>query len=56
MNIGRGAGIYMDKESNRMFVSCTPDNYVIVIDLTTRKEIKRLEIGRPDGITSVIVK
>lgn len=56
VTIGRGAGIYMDKESNRMFVSCTPDNYIVVIDLKTRKEIKRLEIGRPDGMTSVIVK
>lgn len=50
MTIGRGAGICMDKETNRMFVSCTPDNYVSVIDLTTRKEIKKLMIARPDGI------
>ncbi|MFP9114449.1 YncE family protein [Flavobacterium sp. RHBU_3] len=56
VKIGRGAGIYMDKESDRMFVSCTPDNYVVVIDLKTRKEITHLEMGRPDGITSVIVQ
>lgn len=55
MNIGHGAGIYMDKESNRMFVSCTADNYVVVIDLATGVEIKRINVGRPDGITSVIV-
>ncbi|MGJ5641393.1 YncE family protein [Formosa sp. S-31] len=53
VNIGRGAGIFMDKERNRMFVSCTPENYIAVIDLTTRKEIKRISIGRPDGITSI---
>lgn len=53
---GRGAGIYMDKESNRMFVSCTPDNYVYVIDLNTRKEIKRFTISRPDGISVADIK
>ena len=50
MNIGQGAGIYMDGESNRMFISCTPNNYVAVIDLLTRKEIRRIEVSRPDGI------
>lgn len=55
-NIGQGAGIFMDRESNRMFISCTPNNEVVVIDLATRKEIKRIAIGRPDGITSVHVK
>lgn len=56
INIGQGAGIYMDKESNRMFVACTPNNYVAVIDLATRKEIKRISIGRPDGINAAMVK
>lgn len=54
-HIGQGAGIYMDKNSNRMFISCTPNNYVSVIDLTTRKEIRKIPTGRPDGITSVTV-
>lgn len=54
MRIGRGAGIFID--GNRMFVSCTPDNYVSVIDLETRKEVSRIEVARPDGMTSVIVK
>lgn len=56
MNIGRGAGIYMDKASNRMFVSCTPDNYVSVIDLNSRKEIEKINIGRPDGINAVSIE
>jgi DNA-binding beta-propeller fold protein YncE len=54
-HVGQGAGIFMDKESNRMFISCTPNSYVVVIDLATREEIKRLNIGRPDGITAVRV-
>ena len=53
VHIGRGAGIYMDKKSNRMFISCTPDNYIVVIDLNTRKEMKRIPIGRPDGVITL---
>lgn len=53
IHIGRGAGIYMDKKSNRMFVSCTPDNYIVVIDLNTLKEINRIPIGRPDGVICI---
>ncbi|QJD96216.1 YncE family protein [Mucilaginibacter robiniae] len=55
-NLGQGAGIYMDKGKNRMFVSCTPNNYVSVIDLASRKEIKRIPVGRPDGIKSTEMK
>lgn len=51
INIGRGAGIFMDKEKNRMFVSCTPDNEIVVIDLDSKQIIKKIEIGRPDGVT-----
>lgn len=56
MKIGQGAGIYMDKEMNRMFISCTPNNYISVIDLNTRTEIKRISVSRPDGVSSVEVK
>jgi DNA-binding beta-propeller fold protein YncE len=55
-NIGQGAGIYMDALHNRMFVSCTPNNYISVIDLRTRNEIKKITINRPDAVTSVLVK
>lgn len=56
VNLGQGAGIYMDKGMNRMFVSCTPNNYVYVIDLNTHKEIQRISISRPDGITSAEIE
>ncbi|MFT3980162.1 MAG: YncE family protein [Ferruginibacter sp.] len=56
VHIGQSAGIYMDAPSNRMFISCTPNNDVVVIDLASRKEIRRLAISRPDGITAVVVK
>jgi hypothetical protein len=36
LNIGHGgAGILMDAECSRAFVSCSPDNYVAVVDLKT---------------------
>lgn len=38
MNIGKGAGIYMDKARNRMFISCTPDNYIAMVDLIFKKK------------------
>lgn len=50
LQTGRGAGIYMDAVGNRAFVSCTPDNFVAVIDLATLEETARLQVGRPDGI------
>ncbi|OBW43340.1 Cytochrome D1 heme domain protein [Chryseobacterium sp. MOF25P] len=53
-NFGQGAGIFID-EDNRMFISCTPQNYIAVVDLKTRKEIKRISIKRPDGIISAAV-
>lgn len=52
MNIGQGAGIFMDAPSNRMLISCTPNNFISIIDLTTRKGVKKINIERPDGITS----
>jgi DNA-binding beta-propeller fold protein YncE len=51
LNIGRGAAILMDAEGARAFVSCTPDNYVAVIDLETLEVTGRLDVGgRPDGL------
>jgi len=51
INAGQGAGLLVDHESNRLFVSCTPNNYISVVDLATQEVIKKLEIGgRPDGM------
>ncbi|WP_317922152.1 hypothetical protein [Cupriavidus sp. TA19] len=50
MKTGRGAGIYMDADADRALVSCTPDNFVAVIDLKTLEEVARIPVGRPDGI------
>ncbi len=54
MKIGRGAGIFMDAVGGRAFISCTPDNFVSVIDLRTLEETKRIPVGRPDGIALAV--
>lgn len=53
---GRGAGIYMDAYHHRALVSCTPDNFVAVIDLDTLEEIRRIPVGRPDGMAIAQVR
>lgn len=52
LKIGRGAaGILMDENNNRAFVACTPDNYVVVIDLKTLEVTKHFDVGGgPDGL------
>lgn len=50
LQTGRGAGIYMDAGSNRAFVSCTPDDFIAVIDLSTLQESARIAVARPDGV------
>jgi YVTN family beta-propeller protein len=51
MNIGKGgAGILMDDDGTRVFVGCTPDNYVAVIDLKTLELTGHINLGGPDGL------
>jgi YVTN family beta-propeller protein len=49
--IGHGAaGILMDPIGHRAFVACSPDNYIVVVDLKTLKIVGRLDVGEPDGL------
>ena len=52
MKIGHGAaGILMDPEGNRAFISCGPDNYVAVVDLKTLEVTGHIDVGgEPDGL------
>lgn len=52
INIGHGAaGILMDPDGSRVFVACTPDNYVAIIDLKTLEVSGHLDVGGgPDGL------
>ncbi|MGO9271478.1 MAG: YncE family protein [Terriglobia bacterium] len=52
MNLGHGAaGILMQPDGSRAYVACSPDNYVVVIDLKTLEQIGRIDAGlEPDGL------
>lgn len=52
LKLGRGAaGILMDPNGSRVFVACSADNYIAVIDLKTLEITNRLEVGGvPDGL------
>ena len=50
--IGHGAaGIQMQPDGSRVFVACTPDNYVVVIDLKSLQVTAHIDAGpNPDGM------
>ncbi len=52
VKIGRGAaGIQMQPDGSRVFVACSPDNYIAVIDLTRLEVTDRIDAGgQPDGL------
>jgi YVTN family beta-propeller protein len=50
--IGHGAaGILIDPTEPRAFVACSPDNYVVVIDLKSFQVTNHIDVGgEPDGL------
>jgi YVTN family beta-propeller protein len=52
IKLGRGAaGILMQPDGARVYVACSPDNYVAVIDLTTLEVVGHIDAGQePDGL------
>jgi YVTN family beta-propeller protein len=50
--VGHGAaGIQMQPDGSRAFVACTPDNYVVAIDLKTFAITAHIDVGpNPDGM------
>ncbi len=52
VQIGHGAaGILIDRDGNRAFISCGPDNYVVVLDLKTLAVTSHIDVGgEPDGL------
>ncbi len=54
--IGHGAaGIQMQPDGSRVFVACTPDNYVVVIDLKSLQITAHIDAGpNPDGLAWAI--
>ena len=52
LRIGRGAaGIEVQPDGKRIYVACTPDDYVVVIDATSLEVVGRINVGKqPDGL------
>jgi YVTN family beta-propeller protein len=52
LKVGTGAaGIVMDPGGTRAYVACSPDNYVVVIDLKTMEIVGKIDAGgEPDGM------
>ena len=52
VHIGHGAaGILMDPDGQRAFIACSPDNYVVVLDLKTLEVTSHIDVGgEPDGL------
>lgn len=50
--IGHGAaGILMQPDGARAFIACSPDNYVVVLDLKTLEITGHIDVGgEPDGL------
>jgi DNA-binding beta-propeller fold protein YncE len=50
--IGKGAaGIEIQPDGSRAFVACTPDSYVVVVDLKALDVAGHLDAGKnPDGM------
>ncbi len=58
VKIGHGAaGLLMQPDGSRAYVACTPDSYVVVIDLKTLEVAGHIEAGKqPDGLAWVVRK
>jgi YVTN family beta-propeller protein len=58
VKIGRGAaGIQMEPNGARAFVACTPDDYVVVVDLKTLAVTGHIDAGKqPDGMAWAVQK
>jgi YVTN family beta-propeller protein len=56
VKIGHGAaGILIDRDGNRAFIACGPDNYVALLDLKTLEITGHIDVGgEPDGLAWAI--
>ncbi len=55
IKVGEGAaGVLMQPDGSRVYVACSPDGYVAVIDLHSLEVVGRIEAGQePDGLAWV---
>jgi DNA-binding beta-propeller fold protein YncE len=52
LKLGHGnAGILVQPDGERAFVACSPDNYVVVINLKSFEDVGHIDVGQnPDGL------
>ncbi len=57
IKVGHGAaGIQMQPDGARAFVACSPDNYVLVIDLKSLEVTGKIDVGaEPDGLAWAVM-
>ena len=58
LKLGKGcAGILMDPDGSRVFIACSADNTIAIVDLKTFEVTSHLDVGgNPDGMAWAIVK
>lgn len=58
VKIGHGAaGLLMQPDGSRAFVACTPDSYVVIVDLKSLEVAGHIEAGKqPDGLAWAVQK
>jgi YVTN family beta-propeller protein len=58
IQIGHGAaGLLMQPDGSRAYAACTPDSYVVIVDLKTLAVTGHIEAGKqPDGLAWVVRK
>jgi YVTN family beta-propeller protein len=52
MKLGHGnAGILVQEDGKRAFVACSPDNYIVAVDLKSLEDVGHIDVGQnPDGL------
>jgi DNA-binding beta-propeller fold protein YncE len=58
LKLGHGcAGILVQPDGSRAFVACSPDNYVVVIDLNSLEPKEHFDVGQePDGLAWAVAR
>lgn len=56
LKLGKGcAGILTDTDNKRVFVACSADNYIAVIDLEKMQVVDKIALAGPDGLAWAIL-
>jgi len=52
VKLGHGnAGILVQPDGERAFVACSPDNYIVVLNLKSLEDVGHIDVGQnPDGL------